>query len=150
MVLWAGTSNANSAVSRVSNNDGNNQVFSGSTRERRTGCCERNRPPLLPLVTLVCHGQGPSLGKCASTSKAQRIEGHTKSAIGAGKLHTATTAAPGQCELSRSLVNQSSTSMQVNKHKAESPCPLMHSCAYYHTHWYKYTLDAQASTGRAA
>jgi hypothetical protein len=31
--------------------------------------------------------------------------------------------------------------MQVSKEKAESPCPLMHSCAYRHTHWYSYKLD---------
>jgi hypothetical protein len=39
--------------------------------------------------------------------------------------------------------------MQVSKEKAESPCPLMHSCANRHTHWYSYKLDVQASTGRA-
>jgi hypothetical protein len=31
--------------------------------------------------------------------------------------------------------------MQVSNYKAESPCPLMHSCAYRHTHWYNYKLD---------
>jgi hypothetical protein len=28
--------------------------------------------------------------------------------------------------------------MQASKYTAESPCPLMQSCAYRHPHWYKY------------